>query len=119
MELKKFSPFPSQTQKFPFSKPLKFGESIATPVPRPLITIYKNVSQILVSVHSQIKQLIYLRVKYQTMHEELGNIISSDQAHTSFWCAVRTRAHSELWRCVKIKIKILSGIDRTVQGRIF
>ena len=119
MELKKFSPFPSQTQKFKFSKPLKFGESIATPVPRPLITIYKNVSQILVSVHSQIKQLIYLRVKYQTMHEELGNIISSDQAHTSFWCAVRTRAHSELWRCVKIKIKILSGINRTVQGRIF
>ena len=98
---------------------MKFGESIATPVPRPLITIYKNVSQILVSVHSQIKQLIYLRVKYQTMHEELGNIISSDQAYTSFWCAVRTRAHSELWRCVKIKIKILSGINRTVQGRIF
>ena len=29
----------------------------------------------------------------------LGRIGISDQAHTSFWCAVRTLTRTELWRC--------------------
>ena len=31
--------------------------------------------------------------------EHGGKYWSSDQAHTSFWCAVRTLTRTELWKC--------------------
>ena len=43
----------------------------------------------------------------KTLSDKLGMkgcnaVMNSNQAHTSFWCAVRTRTNTELWRSLDV-----------------